>query len=345
MVMNRFPWVFLFCAMLLATVSLPGAKASECASREVETAYIIGAMNIRASSSTNSTVVASARAGDSFAVLESRRGQTWCWLRISRGWLAKTSRVQSTRPVQRVASSPVSPKPDPQTDIDNCCFVDRQCTTNKQWEDGYWAYQNKECATTVAPPVSSVAEPTSEAAAPVSTVAKSDVNNCCHIGWDCRTENDWIHGYNAYQSNQCENPGVVVIGSDHFKAVIFAALRLLKERSAYWYLYTVDGLDNIREQTGNRIYVTSRTGDVSWGSQGGYISSADIGAAAGVLVHEACHVHRRRAGLQSGGLEGERDCLQKEIQVLDLLGTSPGTRNWLQNILDNINDRAYQWWH
>jgi len=232
-----------------------------------------------------------------------------------------------------------APPPAKRSDIDNCCFVDRQCRTDKEWEDGYWAFQNKECSAPTEP-VSNVVAPPQQ-----TTVAESEVNNCCHIGWDCQTENEWIHGYNTYQSKQCENPGVSVIGSDHFKAVILEALRQLKNRSAYWYLYTIDGLDNIREQPGDRIFVTTRSADVSWSADSYAISSADLGTVAALLVHEACHVHRGRAGLQPGGLVGERACLQIEIQVLDVLGLSPGRRNWLQEVLDNINDRNYQWWH
>ena len=377
---------------VLVSANPPGETSTRSACTPAAMAYITGAMNIRASASTTSSVVAHAGAGDSFNVLESRAGATWCWLRVSEGWFADTRRVQWTRPVLGVATSPEVP-PAPQPDIDNCCFVDRQCTTDKEWEAGYWAYQDKQCSAPAAPAVSNIvaqqqqttAAPSevnnccfvdrqcttdkeweagywayqdkqcSAPAAPAvsnivaqqqqTTVAPSEVNNCCHIGWDCQTEDEWIHGYKTYQSDQCENPGVVVIGSEAFKAAIFDALQHLKSRSAYWYAYTVDGLDNIRGDPGTRISVTSRSADVTWGVESGYSIGRDLGAIAATLVHEACHVHRRRAGLQSGGLVGERDCLQKEIQVLDVLGSSPGTRNWLQDILDNINNRSYQWWH
>ncbi len=338
--MNRLFWIVFICAMVSAAVSPSVATARECASPDLETAYITGAMNIRASATTNSTVVATARAGDSFTVLEIRDGATWCWLRISRGWLANTSRVQPTKPDPSGVTRREVPPPAAEADIDNCCFVDRECRTDKEWVDGYWAYQNSECAAPAEPPVSNIVEPPQQTA-----VAESEVNNCCHIGWDCETEDEWIHGYKAYQKNQCENPGVAVLGSDRFQAVILEALRQLKNRSPYWYIYTIDGLDNIREESQSGIWVSSRTADVSWSAESGVISRADIGAVAALLVHEACHVHRGRAGLQSGGLVGERDCLQKEIQVLDLLGTSPGRRNWLQEVLDNINNRSYQWWH
>ncbi|MCY4061254.1 MAG: SH3 domain-containing protein [Chloroflexi bacterium] len=338
--MNRSFWALVIAVMLSAAVLPSVATASECASSDFETVYVTGGMNIRASASVSSRVVASARAGDSFTVVESRAGARWCWLRINQGWMANTSRVQSTRPVQRDATPPLAQQPASRSDIDNCCFVDRQCVTNKEWVDGYWAYQNNECSAPTEPPASNVEAPPRQ-----TSVAPSEANNCCHIGWDCQTEAEWIHGYNAYQSNQCENPGVAILGSDRFRAVILEALRQLKERSPYWYIYTIDGLDNIREESQSGIWVSSRTADVSWSANSYVISRADIGAVAALLVHEACHVHRGRAGLQSGGLVGERDCLQKEIQVLDLLGTSPGRRNWLQEVLDNINSRSYQWWH
>ena len=32
-------------------------------------------------------------------------------------------------------------------DVNNCCFVNRQCVTEQQWVDGYWAYQRNQCVT------------------------------------------------------------------------------------------------------------------------------------------------------------------------------------------------------
>ena len=29
--------------------------------------------------------------------------------------------------------------------LDNCCFVDRQCASDQEWTDGYWAFQNNQC--------------------------------------------------------------------------------------------------------------------------------------------------------------------------------------------------------
>ena len=111
-----------------------------------DTAYITGTMNIRASATTDSRVVAKAQAGNSFKVTQSKRGETWCWLKISKGWMAKTGRISSTKPTITVATRSDTPQTAPQSEIDNCCFVDRQCNTNEEWQNGYWAYQNNECA-------------------------------------------------------------------------------------------------------------------------------------------------------------------------------------------------------
>lgn len=56
-------------------------------------AYVIGTMNIRASATTSSDIVGKAKEGESFPVADSKQGDSWCWLKIERGWIAKTSIV------------------------------------------------------------------------------------------------------------------------------------------------------------------------------------------------------------------------------------------------------------
>ena len=74
------------------------ALRSEPRCYEADKAYVTGNMNIRAAASTTSPVVANARVGDVFAVSKSLPGETWCWLKIDLGWLAKTSWVRATEP-------------------------------------------------------------------------------------------------------------------------------------------------------------------------------------------------------------------------------------------------------
>ena len=281
--------------------------------------------NLRASYSLRSGIVDVAAAGTTLAIIGSHEN----WLRIEReggeAWMADWvpyTRVEGQQP----ASS----------DIDNCCFVDRQCTNDQEWTDGYWAMQNNQCGTPT-PQVSIVAPP-------ITTVT-SDVDNCCHLGWSCQTDHEWERGFWNYQVGQCEHQGVIMEGSEQFKATMDAALRRLTERSQHWYWYTLDGLSKIREVTGNRIRVSSRGGDNRWGTDaylgfGG--NTASLGA---LLAHEACHVHRWRSGQNSGGVVGETACVQIEVQALDAIGPDPRRRNRLQYLLDNIHDPAVQWWH
>ena len=82
------------------------------------------------------------------------------------------------------------------TDIDNCCFVNRQCATDQEWVDGYHAYQRNQC---------SASQPAAAVSAPVSAPAGQPVDNCCQVGWQCGLIGDWVKGYNAYQWNECAN--------------------------------------------------------------------------------------------------------------------------------------------
>ena len=74
-------------------------------------------------------------------------------------------------------------------EIDNCCYVDRQCTTDFDWVSGYWAFQNKEC--TVA----------SHSRQPA---AAEEIDNCCFIDWQCTADEEWVSGYYAFQHDQCD---------------------------------------------------------------------------------------------------------------------------------------------
>ena len=121
----------------------PSASAPGC--YEGEKAYVVGNMNIRAGASTRSQVVAHVDAGDFFTVSNSILDLSWCWLKIDLGWLANTSRVLATKPARLVATASAAPSAIQPANIDNCCFVDRQCATDQEWGDGFWAYQRNEC--------------------------------------------------------------------------------------------------------------------------------------------------------------------------------------------------------
>ena len=84
-------------------------------------------------------------------------------------------------------------------EIDNCCFVDRQCRTNYDWVSGYYALQNNHCA---APSQQQQQSTSSQPQASAPTV----INNCCFIGWQCATDEEWTSGYWAFQNNLCGTP-------------------------------------------------------------------------------------------------------------------------------------------
>jgi len=64
-------------------------------------------MNVRVQPSISARKVDPARAGERYDVLESRQGDSYCWLRINRGWMAVTALVSATEP-QRPAPSTAS---------------------------------------------------------------------------------------------------------------------------------------------------------------------------------------------------------------------------------------------
>lgn len=114
------------------------------------------------------------------------------WLQIQRngrdlwmaGWLRHT-RVESGAQPETAAGAA----------IDNCCHVNRTCTTPNDWQSGYWAFQNNECPS----PAQSVAPVTQT---PVSQ-SPSVVDNCCYVDQQCYTDAQWMDGYRAYQLGQC----------------------------------------------------------------------------------------------------------------------------------------------
>ena len=63
---------------------------------ESDIAYLTGAMNIRERASTSSRIVRQSRTGESFDILSSQQGSTYCWLEAEDGWIAETRLVQSS---------------------------------------------------------------------------------------------------------------------------------------------------------------------------------------------------------------------------------------------------------
>ena len=148
--------------------------------------------NLRADHSLESDVVESAPAGSILQVVDSFNR----WLKINRsgrevwmaGWVSHTRIADSGQTTSQPASNVLA-------QVDNCCFVDRQCNSDQQWTDGYYAFQNNQCAA----PAQSQPQISSQ---PVSS-SPAQVDNCCFVDRQCHSDQQWTDGYYAYQNNQC----------------------------------------------------------------------------------------------------------------------------------------------
>lgn len=288
--------------------------------------------NLRAAASLQSHIVETAPAGTTLSVV----GRDNRWLQINKNgtvWMAnwvRHSRVEDSAPTQTQTAA----------NIDNCCFVDRQCYSDQEWVDGYWAYQNGQCA---AP-----AQTQAQVSTQTVSVDSSAVNNCCFIGWQCASDDDWVEGFLAHQTNQCKHPGIAIEGSPGFLRQMEQALDLLQNLSPKWYQYVISGLDRIRQTPGGKIsvHVQSRHLDLSYADdlppgRDLYEHALYTGT---VFIHEACHVFRYEAGLESGGLEGERACVETEVAaLLEYAPDSPEVHN-NRRVLANIHRPECQWW-
>ncbi|MCY4071102.1 MAG: SH3 domain-containing protein [Chloroflexi bacterium] len=162
--------------------------------------------NLRTANSLASGVVDTAPAGSILQVL----GQQGRWLQINwngnqvwmAGWVGH-SRVQSA---PQAASSP---QVQAQTQIDNCCFVDRQCNSDQDWTDGYYAYQNGQCAAPVQPQPYFQPQPQPQPYTQPQTWVPTqqgnphEIDNCCHLDRECHSEEEWRAGYVAFKELEC----------------------------------------------------------------------------------------------------------------------------------------------
>ena len=294
------------------------ASGGSCFSGNV--AYISGSMNIRASATTSSAVSGSARAGDELAVSESRRGQTWCWLKVNRGWMAKTSRVHTQRPAIAASSggSPAqTPVEQPLTEpVDNCCFVNRQCSTDQEWTDGYWAFQHGQCS--------------APSQGQTSPSASGDNNTCCARGWICSFDFDWIMGKWVFDDNDGWCPaaqqelidGVILEGSPAFINAARRAMNLIKRASPQWYAYVLGITQKIRESN-------PKTGSGTLNKSFNLVplfANVSTGYLAAIIVHETCHIHRSYAGVHMNEVENiaeEPVCDTVAMNARDII--APGT--------------------
>lgn len=286
--------------------------------------------NLRESYSLTSRRVETVPAGTTLQVV----GSFNRWLKINLGggeaWMASWvshSRVEGQAAPVNAASA----------DIDNCCFVDRQCGADSEWQAGYWAYQNNECAAPT--------QTLSSVSTPATSTAAEQVNNCCFIGWQCNSDQEWEQGFHAYQENRCKHRGLAFEGPDSFIAQLHVALDLLQARTPNWYDYVTSGLSKIRVSS-EATYSGINSHTAVWSMPP---DSADRSTTSWVssLAHEACHVHRYRSGQEGDSLTEERACVTASRDALQAAKPpdAPGFIAWLESLLANIHRPECQWWH
>ncbi len=149
-------------------------------------------LNLRTEPSLTADIADTVPSGSILQVI----GHSGEWLQIDRNgrevWLAdwvNFSRVDSSEPTEAQQ---------PTTLVDNCCGIDRQCQSEADWEAGYWAFQNGQCAASAQPQPAMPAQP--------GASAPAHVDNCCYVDRQCELDWEWTEGYWAYQTGQCTAP-------------------------------------------------------------------------------------------------------------------------------------------
>ena len=161
--------------------------------------------NLRAGYSLESSIVETARAGSTLQVI----GQHNRWLKINRNgkqvWM--TNWVSHSR-VAAPAQAPPAAAQQP-ANVDNCCFVDRECHTDEEWMAGYWAYQQNTCPPPALPHIDYQALSLTRTGIPAEetggliTDLGHAIDNCCDLDRECHTEAEWRDGYNAFSRLEC----------------------------------------------------------------------------------------------------------------------------------------------
>ncbi|MCY4021255.1 MAG: SH3 domain-containing protein [Chloroflexi bacterium] len=120
-------------ARLLALITATFLLCSP-ASAQNYSVRLAAATNLRAAASLEADIIEVAPSGTILQVV----GETDQWLKINRNgnevWMANWinySRVENNQL--------------PGFDVYNCCFLDRQCATDEEWNSGFQAFQNNQC--------------------------------------------------------------------------------------------------------------------------------------------------------------------------------------------------------
>ncbi|MCY4146670.1 MAG: SH3 domain-containing protein [Chloroflexi bacterium] len=243
-----------FALLVLSVLFMGGASAQEYSIR------VNRGLNLRAAPSLNADITDTVTSGSILQVV----GKTNRWLQINRNgrqvWLAdwvNFSRVDSSQPA---------------TPIDNCCFVDRQCQSEAEWEAGYWAFQNKQCAAPSQPKPATSANAPSGSSPSIEGSQQFVRHIAATLNWMQQAAPEWHH--------------YVISGMD----VIAEVPVPIPDVGGRVITCTAAAYDRQRKVTLETCFMTWTI----WGT--GPVELDQVNTAA-ALAHEACHIHLHEAGI------------------------------------------------
>ena len=337
-------------AALLAILALCGAASAQDYHIRVNGRY-----NLRAAPGLDGRWVETAPTGTILHVI----GKHNRWLKISRDsrelWMADW--LDYTR-LDSSAAAPAS-------DIDNCCFVDRQCHSDWDWTVGYYAFLNNQCrmpgsgqpaasggapAASPAPTVAWTPSMTDGVKRLLANPAQDPFNNCCYMHHGtCNSDADWRRGYQQYQSRQCPHPSPTgqfpeVIGNAVFRKLVDDALGLMRAHVPEWLEYIkVSGVlrfEQLQNDVGGGFWNTEwmvghsfyswQLDDPNWSPNSDYVAGY-----AGGITHEACHAIKQRTYTQTVGWANELPCEEARYAVIKAIKPDSKDIGWLR---DSVGD-------
>ena len=287
----------------LFAVMLAVFAVCSAASAQNYTIRVDNNTNLRSCAATNCDVVDTAPAG---AILHVT-GQLNRWLRVSRIgielWMAdwvNYTRVENSEQPQ-TSSPPASSAP---ANIDNCCFVDRQCHTDEEWTSGYWAYQNNQCAAPATSPIDTApAGNGSEIIIEGSPDWKRRVNEALN---QIRTRAPQWHAYVTSATNR-----IIELfwgDSEHYPCPGMACVDLAVKTVHISKFAVFSTFEDYQNQ---------------------------IFKLAGILVHEACHVYQYEEGIINYLTVERREvtCHLVELTALNAMNAPDSVKNNVRVII------------
>lgn len=349
----------------LATLLLVALIASSIVTAQTYRIRANRGLNLRADSSLQSRVVDTVRSGEILQVV----GSANSWLKIDRdgmtAWLADWTDYSRVDEPAHSSAQLTQPSSAP---IDNCCFVDRQCSSEQEWTNGFFVFQNGECPV---PPQLTISAPSAPASSPIavggrpqplrpesvilqlpwsatdwSRVNAPGVNNCCEAGWDCENGAEWQRGFHLYEASHCHHSALTLQGSENFRAAANRALEGLRVEAPHWYNYIIRGLWGIEQvppDAGSGIHPQTRTYVQAWAGNEP-MDDWSFYDFLGGMAHEACHIHMWNRGLAVASWTNELPCIEAQVYVTEAVDPINRHSAWLRDLITNLHDPAYWWW-